>query len=149
MTTEDRLREISECFNSMNGATLHHDKKQLRFFSTFTHQELHALVFIGGNGPCSMSDIAKHLQLSLSSITGIIDKLIAKKMARRIRSTEDRRIVQVVLTDEATKLYRTAMNGRLDFVRKILNALSSHEQDVLLALFKKVAASLKEKQAEL
>lgn len=148
MSTEDKIREISEYFHSMRGVVKHHDKKQERFFNSVSHQALHAIVYIGENGASRMSDIAGNLQLSLSSITGIVDELVAKKMARRIRSTEDRRIVQVVLTDNADRLYKDAMNKHLDFVREILDTLTSQEQDQLLTLFKKIATSLKEKRTE-
>jgi DNA-binding MarR family transcriptional regulator len=147
MSTEDKIREITEYFHSMRGVVKHHDKKQERFFNSVSHQELHTIVYIGENGASRMSDIADNLQLSLSSITGIVDKLVAKKMARRIRSTEDRRIVQVVLTDVADRLFKDAMNSHIDFVRDILNTLNSQEQDQLLALFKKIVAAMKDKRA--
>ena len=147
MSTEDKIREITQCFHAMRGVERRHDKKQERFFNNISHQALHTIVYIGENGASRMSDIADNLQLSLSSITGIVDELVTKKMARRIRSTEDRRIVQVVLTDEANKLFKDAMKHHFDFVREILDTLSSQEQDQLLALFKKIAASMKEKRA--
>jgi len=148
MTVEDKLREITKCFHAMRGAAKRHDKKQERFFHSFNHQELHAIVYIGDSGASRMSDIADNLQLSLSSITGLVDKLVAKKMVRRIRSTEDRRIVQVVLSDEATKLYKDAMSQHMDFVRDSLNALTPHEQDQLLSLFKKIATSMKDRRRD-
>ena len=135
MSTQDKIREISECFHAMRGAATHHDKKQERLFNDFSHQELHAIMYIGENGASKMSDIADDLQLSLSSITGIVDKLVAKKMARRIRSTEDRRIVQVLLTDEAAKLYKDGLNRHIDFVRNILEnaTISTAESTILTA----------------
>ena len=90
-----------------------------------------------------MSDIAAKLQLSLSSITGIVDKLEAKKIVRRSRSIEDRRIIHVVLTDEGHKVYKTAMDGHLEKVRTHLNALSPQEQDIFIALFRKIAGVIK------
>jgi len=148
MTTEDKIREIYDCFRIIGGASRHHDKKQSRLFSNFSHQEFHAMMFIGGIGSCRMSDIAENMQLSLSSITAIVDKLVAKKMVKRIHSTEDRRIVQVALTDEASRIYTDAMNQHLNLLRNILSPLNSHEQDVFLSLFKKIAVSLKERRIE-
>ena len=83
----------------------------------------------------------------MSSITGIVDKLETKKVVRRSRSIEDRRIVQVVLTEEGNKVFQTAMEGHLEMVRTHLNALSPQEQDVFLALFQKIAAVITAKKA--
>ncbi|OGR94130.1 MAG: hypothetical protein A2016_05125 [Elusimicrobia bacterium GWF2_62_30] len=122
------------------------DKKLINIFSAFSPQEFHVLMTVGHAGNCIMSDIAARMQLSLSSITGIVDKLEAKKIVRRVRSGEDRRIVQVVLTDEGNKVYQTAREGHLEMVRNHLNALSPQEQDVFIALFRKIAATIKERK---
>jgi DNA-binding MarR family transcriptional regulator len=126
--------------------THRNDKKLVNVFNTFSPQEFHVLMIVGQTGHCIMSDIADKVQLSLSSITGIVDKLEAKKIMRRNRSGEDRRIVEVVLTDEGREVYKTAMEGHLEFVRSLLNALNPHEQDVFLSLFRKIAEVLKGKK---
>ena len=45
------------------------------------------------------------IHLSLSSVTGIVDKLEEKALLRRDRSHEDRRIVQAGLTEEGRRMY--------------------------------------------
>ena len=147
MTLENKTREISDCMHAIMAETQLNDKKLMSVFNAFSPPEFHVMMTVGHMGHCIMSDIAGRMQLSLSSITGIVDKLEAKKIVRRDRSAQDRRIVQVVLTDEGLKVHKTAMEGHLEFVRNLLKTLNPHEQDVFLALFRKIAEVIKAKKA--
>jgi DNA-binding MarR family transcriptional regulator len=143
MTLESKTREVSDCIHVIMTETHRNDKKLMSICEAFSAQEFHVLMHVGQLGNCIMSELADKMQLSLSSITGIVDKLEAKKIVRRDRSAQDRRIVQVVLTDEGLKIHKTAMDGHLEFVRTLLKALDPREQDVFLGLFRKIAAAFK------
>ena len=147
MNIEKKTRELSDCMHAIMAEVNLNDKKLINIFSFFSPQEFHVLMTVGQMGNCIMSDIAARLQLSLSSITGIVDKLESKKVVRRSRSIEDRRIVQVVLTDEGAKFYKMAREGHLAMVRSHLDALNPQEQDTFLALFQKIAEVIKAKKA--
>ena len=67
--------------------------------------------------------------LSLSSVTGLIDRLVEKRLVRRDRSNEDRRQVQVELTAEGRQLHEAALESHLEFADKLLKA----EHPMLLA----------------
>ncbi len=90
-----------------------------------------------------MSEIAKALQLTLSSVTAVVDKLEAKAFVTRQRSLEDRRIVRVSLTAEGRKLYDLVEGAQRELSMSVLKVLSREEQDMLLALFRKLAAKLR------
>jgi DNA-binding MarR family transcriptional regulator len=95
-----------------------------------------------------MGRLADAICLSVSSATGIIDGLIEKGLVRRERSTEDRRVVQVVLTESGRAVHAEAMAAPVEFARGLLQGLSAEEQESLLALFRKTAARLEaEKRA--
>jgi DNA-binding MarR family transcriptional regulator len=51
-------------------------------------------------GPCTVADLARWLQLDAGAMTRLLDRLEAKGLCKRVRSTEDRRVVQVELTAE-------------------------------------------------
>ena len=146
MSLESKARELSDCMHAIMAETQLNDKKLMSFLSAFGPQEFPVLMTVGHQGSCIMSDIAAKMQLSLSSITGIVDKLEAKQVVRRVRSGEDRRIVQVVLTDEGNKVYQTALEGHLELMRTHLKALDPQEQDTFVALFRKIATTIKERK---
>ena len=90
-----------------------------------------------------MSEIANALQLTLSSVTALVDKLEAKTIVARQRSLEDRRIVRVSLTAEGRKLYDLVEHAQRELSMSVLKVLSREEQDMLLGLFRKIAAKLR------
>ena len=106
-------------------------------------QEAHALLSIGTRGRMAMSEIADRLQLSLSSMTAVIDKLEMKKFVSRDRRKEDRRVVEVTLTRAGRKFYDFVEEADVQLTEKVLEALSTVEQDTLLALFRKITTNLK------
>ena len=108
---------------------------------TLTSQELKAISFLGRSGPQKMRDLADHLMLAVSSTTALTDNLEAKGMVQRERSTEDRRVVQVGLT-EAGRLEdeRTSLEY-LNFCKGMLQTLELEDQDRLLELFRKMSQS--------
>jgi DNA-binding MarR family transcriptional regulator len=109
-------------------------------------QELRALCAVGREKCCVMSGIARAVRLSLSTVTGLIDRLVEKKLVRRDRSHEDRRVVEVQLTDEGRALHAAAMESQEVFARDLLSALSSEEQEALVSLFGKISGRIKKEK---
>src|SRR5262245_36542519 len=62
--------------------------------------EVKMVEILGARGAMIMTELADHSMLSLSTVTGVIDGLVEKKIVNREHSEEDRRIVQVQLTSE-------------------------------------------------
>lgn len=102
-------------------------------------QEIRVLSAVGRNDRCIMSAIANAIRLSLSGATSLIDRLVEKKLVRRDRSAEDRRVVQVELTHEGKELHAAATETQVQFARGLLKALNAEEQDEFLALFRKIS----------
>ena len=51
-------------------------------------------------GPSPVADLARWLNVDAGAMTRLLDRLEKKKLCKRVRSTEDRRVVQVELTPE-------------------------------------------------
>ena len=51
-------------------------------------------------GPSTVADLARWLQLDAGSMTRLLDRLEKKGLCKRVRCTEDRRVVYVELTPE-------------------------------------------------
>ncbi len=66
--------------------------------------QLNSLMALLKNGPSTPSQIAGHILVESSTVTGIIDRLETKGLVRRIRSAEDRRKIYVELTHEGRSL---------------------------------------------
>lgn len=135
MNTDDKARRFVDFLQMVTEKAEHVDKDNLACCEKVSPQEMRVLRTIGREQCCIMSGIANAIRLSLSSATGLIDRLVEKKLVRRDRSNEDRRVVQVELTPEGKELHEASTQGRVEFARELLQTLSPAEQAELVKLF--------------
>lgn len=64
----------------------------------FTAPQLHALMWLGADGPLTMGELARRVGTTEKTITGIVDRLEREDYAKRSRSEDDRRVVHTQLT---------------------------------------------------
>jgi DNA-binding MarR family transcriptional regulator len=103
--------------------------------------EMTMIEILGKRGPMIMTELSDSARLCVSTATGLIDGLVSKSLVKRSRSEEDRRIVQVELTEEGKKNYEQALDVRLGMVRGMLGALDREEQETFVTLFRKIVAT--------
>lgn len=105
--------------------------------------ELIALLFIDRKGEVIMSGLAEYLNVSMSTATGIADRLSRQHLLERQRSEADRRIVTLSLSPEGRKISTSVaslVDGYLDLAS---GALSSEEQEQLIHLISKILAAFR------
>jgi DNA-binding MarR family transcriptional regulator len=61
--------------------------------------QLHCLLALNENGPLPPSQIARHIMVKSSTVTGIIDRLEQKSLVYRLRNSPDRRVITIQLTE--------------------------------------------------
>jgi len=82
--------------------------------------QLNCLLALYENGPLPPSQIAGHIMVKSSTVTGIIDRLEHKGLVQRKRTSPDRRVITIELTDSGTSL---AKNAPPPIQQKILEGL--------------------------
>lgn len=148
MNLEEKSRRLVDHLQTVMEEAQSVDKKASAARETLSWQEIRVLRAVGRQDCCPMSGLADAICLSLSSATGLIDRLVGKKLVKRDRSSEDRRVVQVELTEQGRALNEEAMEGPVEFARGLLKGLNAGEQDSLLALFRKISERIEaEKRA--
>lgn len=58
------------------------------------------LMRLQSHGPSTVAELARWLQVDAGAMTRLLDRLEKKALCKRVRSTEDRRVVQVELTPD-------------------------------------------------
>lgn len=143
MSTDDKARRLVDQLQTVmegaEGAVAHSAAMR----EALSSQELKVLNTLGRHEHCIMGMIARRICLSLSGVTGLVDRLVEKKLVARDRSPEDRRVVKVGLTEEGRELHGSVMDAQADFARGVLKTLSAAEQDELLALLGKISDRIK------
>jgi MarR family transcriptional regulator, 2-MHQ and catechol-resistance regulon repressor len=102
-------------------------------------QELRVVERLGDAGPTMMKVLAEYMPLAVNSVTSLVDKLEGQGFVRRVRSSDDRRVVHVELTDAGRAAYRAAVGEKLSLLRLMLGGLDAGEQETFMALFRKIA----------
>ena len=100
--------------------------------SDFTLSEIKALAAFRGDKDYTMGDLSKNAQVTMPSMTEMIDKLEKHGMAERYRDTNDRRVVKVRLTSKGRKLRKEFMQKRLEDMKELFGKLSKQELDELI-----------------
>lgn len=108
--------------------------------------ELLALEAISKEEGLMMSELGNRLDISFSTATGIIDRLIEKKLVKRERNGGDRRIVRVMLTDKGKKTNKEYQEQKKELFGRMLGALDPREQGELIKILEKIAGQIKQEK---
>ena len=90
--------------------------------------QLNCLLALYENGPLPPSQIAKQILVKSSTVTGIIDRLEQKGLVERKRSSSDRRVITIELTEAGRTL---AEDAPPPIQQKIIDGLSSLSSEEL------------------
>jgi DNA-binding MarR family transcriptional regulator len=86
--------------------------------------QLNCILSLYEYGPLPPSQIAKHMMVKSSTVTGVVDRLETKGLAERIRNSPDRRVITIQLTETGKKL---AENAPPPIQQKIIDGLRQTE----------------------
>ena len=90
-----------------------------------------------------MTELAKECGVALSSMTGVVDRLVAKGCVKRTREEgEDRRKVFVELNQKGQRVYQDLLEGEMEMIIRMMDSLKPGEQDALLRVLGRATASL-------
>ena len=103
-----------------------------------TPPQFYVLATIGYAGGLPFGEIGAKMMVTVSNLTGIVDRLEEKKLVTRERDEHDRRVVRVVLTEKGAKLYKNTIPLFEKSISMIFTPLSKPEQKELSALLRKL-----------
>jgi DNA-binding MarR family transcriptional regulator len=103
-----------------------------------TPPQIHAVVWLGQDGPLTMGKLACRLGVTEKTITGLVDRLEAGGYLERERDQEDRRVVRARLTKEGAAVY-AEIDGHLhDKVAAFLKLLDPTDRKALFRILEKL-----------
>ncbi len=96
----DNLRRVFQVVNEQS--------KRVEKETGLTGPQLWAIKTISEAAPIMVSEIARRMYLHPATVVGILDRLEKQDLVARMRSVDDRRVVQVELTGKGRALVRKA-----------------------------------------
>jgi DNA-binding MarR family transcriptional regulator len=94
--------------------------------------QAYALGALAEHGALTMSGLAGELHLSVSTMTRVVDQLVARALARRAPDSEDRRICRVSQTARGRALWRRLEDELIGIDEQVLRTLSASEREALI-----------------
>lgn len=98
--------------------------------------------------PSSVGELAKTVNLSQATVTGILDRLERKDLVTRVRSTDDRRKVLVSHTDEAMVALAGAPPLLQEHFIDAFSRLPEWEQHQILSSLQRIVALMEATDVE-
>jgi MarR family 2-MHQ and catechol resistance regulon transcriptional repressor len=87
------------------------------------------------HGASSMQALATHLHLAVSTMTRVVDSLVAKRLVARRSDPRDRRVCQVTLTPSGAELLRRIQGELIAREQAVLTRIpAASRQHVIMAL---------------
>ena len=108
-------------------------------------KEMFVIGFIGQKKQVKMSDIAENIEAPMSTLTKLIDRLVDKKILTREHSSDDRRAINVSLSEHGKALYHTLGDQKKKLAEKLLSQYNEKEQELFLNHIGELIAGLTKK----
>lgn len=103
-----------------------------------TATQLNVLKLLDTVGDLSLSQLSEKLAATNSSITGIIDRMVAANLVAREQSREDRRVWHIRLTPEGRAVARKVDVAPWEVLQRALATLPPGELDQLIKTLVKI-----------
>ncbi len=85
-----------------------------------------------------VSRVANELNVSNSHITAVTEKLINKGFVNRSRSTSDRRVVYLEITEQGKDLVAKMEDAKKQYLQERFSTLSEEEMNIMISISKKL-----------
>ncbi|QSQ27404.1 MarR family transcriptional regulator [Pyxidicoccus parkwayensis] len=107
-----------------------------------TPTQVHALMWLGNDGPTNVGVLAQRVGITKKTITGVVDRLEDMKLVERARDAEDRRAVVARLTPQGAELYQQLNRSVNEGLRRLLEMMEAEDQEALFGLLERMLKRL-------
>lgn len=141
------IRDILVASREFRKITQHFLEIQASKWNITTTQLLVATI-LKKNPALTLNELADSLNLSKSTTSGVVDRMVKGGYLSRKQDEKNKRFVQVTLTDSGEFIANHVYNNYLDGLTPILN-ISKEELEQMLETQRKMMTLLKERKKEL
>lgn len=112
-----------------------------------TFGQLRILFLLRDHRSLTMSGLAEMLGVTPATVSGVVERIERTGLVTRRHRLDDRRVVEVALTDEGDRTLREMAGARLDAMRQTLEVLTPDELAEFDRLLGIIVARLDERVA--
>lgn len=101
-------------------------------FKDITYNDMHIIEAVGIDEPRNMKMVAKLMSVTTGTLTKAMDALCEKGYVVRERSTKDKRVIKLRLTDKGKSAYYHHEQFHRQMIKNIASEMSEQETEVLI-----------------
>ena len=126
--------QTADILRSYLRVTQHLSQQFREHFGQFnlTFPQAMVLTVLGEEGTMPISALAERTGSANSTISGVVDRLEKLGLAKRVRSTQDRRVIFVEATPRYQKLKEQALDSVNDYFSTLVQGISPKEREEIL-----------------
>jgi DNA-binding MarR family transcriptional regulator len=106
--------------------------------------EAHAVAVLAEQGPLTQSDLVHHLALGKSTISRLVDQLVARGWVRRTSGRDDARRRVVALTPEGAAAAASMAEARRARIARLLDRIPEGDRPAVLSALATLAEAARE-----
>jgi DNA-binding MarR family transcriptional regulator len=116
-----------------------HDRSLPVLASTLTMQQFKVVMILSLQDSASGQELAQQLGVGLGTVTGIVDRLVTRRLVTRHEDPDDRRIRRVALTPAGRELADDIVHAGLSRFRAVLELLDTETLHAFETVMRKFA----------
>lgn len=101
-------------------------------FKDITYNDMHIIEAVGVDEPRNMKTVAKLMSVTTGTLTKAMDALCDKGYVVRERSTKDKRVIKLRLTDKGKSAYYHHEQFHRQMIKNIASEMSEQETELLI-----------------
>lgn len=142
MTDEDVL----EFVDAIRFCVKQYFEQMQTYFKQYnlTNAQGQVLQILHRRGTLSLVEISRAVDAKPSSMSGLIDRLVKADMVTRNRNEQDRRVIQIALSDKGKQIFSDIPFTQVQYYRTYLEKLSEEEFSQLSDNLQKLVRILEE-----
>lgn len=109
-----------------------------------TMLQFSALQLLNEKPKATMGELAQYLQMSMSSATQLIERLVKTGLVKRVHDTKDRRVIRLIITQKGKEQLTNLKNDILAKMNKFLSKIPEEDIQELLRIHNKILKTLKD-----
>ena len=101
-------------------------------FKDLTNNDMHIIEAVGVDEPRNMKTVAKLMSVTTGTLTKAMDALCDKGYVVRERSTKDKRVIKLRLTDKGKSAYYHHEQFHRQMIKNIASEMTEQETEILI-----------------
>ncbi|MGG6314358.1 MarR family winged helix-turn-helix transcriptional regulator [Paenibacillus macerans] len=145
MVKKEELFEVTSMFRTLlKMITQEWNRRGGDFNLSF--QQFKMLYMLNASGTQKVSQLAESLGITSAAITGVTDRLVTEGYVERVRAENDRRVVNISITERGREIIRLVTERQKEMLERIFDQLQEEDLQHLRRIFGAMLSNIENKQ---